>query len=115
MPLHRRLPKRGFRHEKRHPYVIVNVDVLAKAFDDGATVTAEDIVDAGLANVARGGVKVLGRGELNKKLTVRVHAVSPGARQKIEAAGGCVELIVASDKPADGADAPAEANSSVEE
>ena len=99
MPLHRRLPKRGFRHADRHPYAVVNVDTLGRVFDDGASVTAEAIVQAGLANAAGGGVKVLGRGELTKKFEVTVHAISPGARAKIEAAGGAVTLIPAKRVP----------------
>ena len=88
MPLHRRLPKRGFNHAKRHPFAIVNVDVLARRFDEHADVTAEAIVSAGLVDDAAGRVKVLGRGELTQKLNLTVHAVSPGACAKIEAAGG---------------------------
>lgn len=95
MPLHRRLPKRGFRHLDRHPVEVVNVDTLGRIFEDGAEVTAEAIIEAGLVGATRGGVKVLGRGELTRKLLVTVHAVSPGARAKIEAAGGTVALIAA--------------------
>lgn len=93
MPLIRRLPKRGFSHGRRFPYAIVNVDALERAFDAGAEVTPEALIQAGLAEALKGGVKVLGRGELSKGLTVHVHAVSDGARQKIEAAGGTVEII----------------------
>jgi large subunit ribosomal protein L15 len=95
MPLNRRLPKRGFHHQDRHPCAVVNVDALENLFEAGAVVTAEILVKAGLAGEARGGVKVLGRGELTKKLTVRVNQVSASARKKIEAAGGRIELITA--------------------
>jgi len=93
MPLQRRLPKRGFYHEGRWPVAIVNLDTLCRAFEDGAEVTAEEIVRLGLAKSFRGGVKVLARGEVTKKLQVKVQAVSPAAQAKIESAGGSVELI----------------------
>ncbi len=93
MPLHRRLPKRGFRHQDRHPCAVVNVDTLDKVFEAGVEVTPEAIVQAGVADACKGGVKILGRGELTKKLVVKAHQVSDGARKKIEAAGGTVELI----------------------
>lgn len=95
MPLHRRLPKRGFHHENRWPMAVVNVDVLEKAFEAGAEVTAEAVVAAGLTRTTRGGLKVLGRGELTKALTIKVQAISPSAQKKIEAAGGSVEIIAA--------------------
>lgn len=93
MPLHRRLPKRGFNHETRWPMAIVNVDVLDKVFDDGAEVTSEAILNAGLARALSGGVKVLGRGEVKKKIILKVQAISPSAKTKVEAAGGSVELV----------------------
>ena len=93
MPLHRRLPKRGFRHGDRFPCAIVNVDALNRVFEDGAEVTSEAIIEAGLAKALKGGVKILGRGEITKRLTLKVNAISPSALAKIEAAGGAVELI----------------------
>ncbi|HIJ66625.1 MAG TPA: 50S ribosomal protein L15 [Candidatus Hydrogenedentes bacterium] len=93
MPLHRRLPKRGFRHEARFPRAAVNVDALERTFDAGAEVTPEAMIQAGLVAAAKGGVKVLGRGEVTKKLTVKTHAISDSARKKIEAAGGSIEII----------------------
>jgi len=96
MPLHRRLPKRGFKHEDRWPMAIVNVDSLEKLFEAGAEVTAETVVAAGLTRAIKGGLKVLGRGELTKALTLRVQAISPGAQKKVEAAGGSVEIVTAS-------------------
>lgn len=93
MPLNRRLPKRGFTQTDRFPMAIVNVDVLERAFEAGDEITPETIAARGLAPKQKGGLKLLGRGELTKKLTVKVHAVSPGAKQKVEAAGGTVELL----------------------
>lgn len=92
-PLARRLPKFGFRHPDRFPMAVVNLDDIERSFESGADVTPESLVKAGLARPTKGGVKVLGRGEISKKLKVRVNAVSQGARAKIEAAGGLVELI----------------------
>lgn len=93
MPLHRRLPKRGFGHEDRWPMAVVNVDTLEATFDDGMEVTSAMIVNAGLARQKRGGVKVLGRGEIKTKLSLKVQAITPSAQAKIEAAGGSVEII----------------------
>ncbi len=95
MPLHRRLPKRGFHHSLRHPLAEVNIDILDKTFEDGAEVTPEALVEKGVAKELRGGVKILGRGELTKKLTVKANAVSSGARAKIESAGGTVDVLQA--------------------
>jgi len=93
MPLHRRLPKRGFHHGKRHPLTGVNVDALDRVFENGTNVTVETVVEAGLADPTKGLVKVLGRGEVSKQLNLTVHVISPGARRKIEAAGGTVTLL----------------------
>ena len=93
MPLHRRTPKRGFNHQDRFPFAIVNVDTLDAAFDAGTDITPDLLVEKGLVDIRRGGVKILGRGEISKKITVRAHAVTPAARAKIEAAGGTVKLI----------------------
>jgi large subunit ribosomal protein L15 len=93
MPLHRRTPKRGFNHGDRFPFAIVNVDTLDAAFDDGADLVPELLVEKGLVDIRKGGVKVLGRGEITKKFTVRAHKVTQSARAKIEAAGGSVQLI----------------------
>jgi large subunit ribosomal protein L15 len=92
MPLNRRLPKRGFNHQKRIEFAVVNLDQLEKAFNAGDAVTSEALVAAGLAHKTTGGVKVLGRGELTKALTITVGAVSETARKHIEAAGGTVTL-----------------------
>ncbi len=93
MPLHRRLPKRGFNHQKRWPADIVNVNALERAFSDGDEVTPAILLERGLVESMPGGVKLLGKGELTKKLTIKVQAASPGARAKVEAAGGTVEIL----------------------
>ena len=92
MPLQRRLPKRGFNNIFAKEIATVNVSAH-NAFEDGATVTIEALVNAGLVKKALDGVKVLGNGELSKKLTVQVNAYSDAAKQKIEAAGGKAEVI----------------------
>jgi large subunit ribosomal protein L15 len=89
MPLYRRLPKRGFNNaEFRTVYAIVNVAQLERAFDDGATVDAAAIRDARLVNAKVGPIKVLGGGEVKKKLHVTADRFSASAKAKIEAAGG---------------------------
>lgn len=93
MPLYRRMPKRGFNHQDRFPLAIVNVDVLEREFEAGTEITPDLLVEKGLVDLRKGGVKILGRGEMAKKMTVRAHVVTPGARAKIEAAGGTVEII----------------------
>ena len=91
MPLTRRLPKRGFTNIFGKEYAIVNVSAL-NCFEDGAVVTAESLKEAGLVTKVLDGVKVLGGGELTKKLTVSVDKVTESAKQKIEAIGGKVEV-----------------------
>ena len=106
MPLYRRLPKRGFSNV-RHTTVFhpINLDTL-NSFEDGATVDAEVIKGAGLANgKANGGIKILARGKLEKTLTVKANAFSKAAKEAIEAAGGTCELV--GGKPAEKT-APAE-------
>lgn len=93
MPLYRRTPKHGFKHGDRFPVAIVNIDTLNARFEDGAVITPETLVEKGLADATKGGVKILGRGELTKKLTVTANEISPGARTKIEQAGGSVEIV----------------------
>ncbi len=107
MPLHRRLPKRGFHHEKRHELAEINLDVIERAFDDGAVITTDALRAAGLVKTSRGGVKLLGRGELTKRFQVRVQAASAGARARVEQAGGAVE-VVSLDVTETTADTPAE-------
>src|SRR5215203_5150480 len=76
MPLHRRIPKRGFHNEFRVEYAVVNLDTLSGRFDDGTVVTPELLVETGLITKARRPVKVLARGDVSKKLTVRAHKFS---------------------------------------
>ena len=91
MPLTRRIPKRGFTNIFAKEYAIVNVSAL-NAFEDGETVTAQALIEKGLIKMAMDGVKVLGGGELQKKLTVSVDKVTNSAKEKIEAIGGKVEV-----------------------
>lgn len=93
MPLQRRLPKRGFNNIFAKEIAIVNVAALDKKFEDGATVDIEALKAAGLIKKELDGVKVLGNGEISKKLTVQVNAFSESAKAKIEAAGGKAEVI----------------------
>lgn len=89
MPLYRRLPKRGFKNRNTKEIVGINVEALNR-FEDGAEVTIAALVENGLVSNPKDDVKILGNGELTKKLTVKVTAVSEGAKAKIEAAGGTV-------------------------
>lgn len=92
MPLYRRLPKRGFTCPSSKEIVGINVDVLNR-FEDGAEVTIDSLLETGIIKNPKDGVKILGNGELTKKLTVRVNAFSAGAVEKIEALGGKAEVI----------------------
>ena len=91
MPLQRRIPKRGFNNIFAKEYVSINVDVLNR-FEDGAVVDAQAIANAGIIKNTRDGIKILGRGELERKLTVIASAFSASAKEKIEAAGGKAEV-----------------------
>lgn len=91
MPLYRRIPKRGFTNINSKEIVAINVAALNR-FEDGATVTTEALLEAGVISHARDGVKILGNGELAKKLNVKVSAFSETAKSKIEAAGGTCEV-----------------------
>jgi large subunit ribosomal protein L15 len=93
MPLHRRVPKRGFHNPFRVEYAVVNLDTLAEVFDAGSSVTPELLRERGLVRHASAPVKVLGRGEIAKQLTVHAHKFSGSAAEKIAAAGGAAELI----------------------
>ncbi|MBQ2642390.1 MAG: 50S ribosomal protein L15 [Eubacterium sp.] len=92
MPLYRRIPKRGFTNVNTKDIVAINVSALDR-FDDGATVDVAALLEAGVIKNARDGVKILGNGEISKKLTVKVNAFSETAKSKIEAAGGSCEVI----------------------
>lgn len=92
MPLYRRLPKRGFTNIFAKKYVAVNVEVLDK-FNDGDEVTAESLLEKGIISKVLDGVKILGRGEVTKKVNVKVAKISESAKEKIEKAGGKAEVI----------------------
>ena len=92
MPLYRRIPKRGFTNRNTKEIVAINVSVLEK-FDNDTEVTVATLIENGIIKNPRDGVKILGNGELTKKLTIKVNAFSESAKAKIEAAGGNAEVI----------------------
>ena len=92
MPLHRRVPKRGFHNPFRKEFEVVNLDALGEQFEAGAEVTPETLRESGLVGRA-GRIKVLARGEVGKALTVHAHKFSGKAAEKIAAAGGTAELV----------------------
>ena len=92
MPLYRRLPKRGFKNMNRLEIVAINVSDLER-FENGATVDVNALVESGVVKNTRDGVKILGNGELTKKLNVKVSAYSASAKEKIEALGGTAEVM----------------------
>ena len=93
MPLHRRVPKRGFHNPFRTEYAVVNLDTLAERFDAGTVVTPELLRERGLIHGTGNRIKVLARGDIGKKLTVHAHKFSGKAAEKIAAAGGAAEAI----------------------
>ena len=93
MPLQRRIPKRGFVNIFAKEIAIVNLSAIDEKFEDGAVVDVEALIAAGLVKKALDGVKVLGNGEITKKLTIKANAFSAGAKEKIEAAGGVAEVL----------------------
>ncbi len=92
IPLYRRLPKRGFHNVFAKHYTIVNVDAL-NVFEDGSVVSADTLIENGIINNVYDGIKILGNGEISKKLTVKASIFSASAKEKIEAAGGKTEVI----------------------
>ncbi len=92
MPMYRRIPKRGFTNVFSTNYATVNVERL-EVFEDGMEVTAEALIEAGIIRKAEHGVKILGNGELTKKLTVKAAKFTASAKEKIEAVGGTAEVI----------------------
>ena len=92
MPLYRRLPKRGFKNRNAKEIIAINVSAL-EVFDNGAEVGIEQLLEKGVINKVADGVKILGNGELTKKLNVKVNAYSESAKEKIEALGGTAEVI----------------------
>ena len=95
MPLHRRIPKRGFHNPFRVEYAVVNLDALAERFAEGADVTPDLMRAIGLVRDARLPIKVLARGEMSKKLSVQAHKFSGKAAEKIAAAGGSAQILEA--------------------
>jgi large subunit ribosomal protein L15 len=93
MPLHRRVPKRGFHNPFRVEYEVVNLDLLAAKFDTGTVVTPELLRAQGLVARGTSPIKILARGDIGKKLTVRAHKFSGKASEKLQAAGGNAEVI----------------------
>src|ERR1700758_430188 len=98
MPLHRRLPKRGFNNVFRIEYAEINLDRLqeaidAKAIDVGHAINAESLVKAGVGRRAKGGVRLLGRGEIKAKINIEVHGASKSAIAAVEKAGGSVNIL----------------------
>src|SRR5688572_5785926 len=105
MPLHRRIPKRGFHNPFRTEYVVVNLDVLEQRFEAGTVITPELLLEARLVHNGRQPIKVLARGDISKNLTVRAHKFSGKAAEKIAAAGGAAEVLaVGSGQPAAGSE-----------
>ena len=92
MPLARRIPKRGFNNIFAKPLEAINVSALNK-FEDGAVVSVGELLESGILSKCEYGVKILGQGEISKKLTVKANAFSASAKEKIEAAGGKAEVI----------------------
>jgi large subunit ribosomal protein L15 len=92
MPLYRRIPKRGFTNRNTKEIVAINLDVLNR-FEEGTTVTVDSLIEAGIIKNPRDGVKILGHGELTKKLDVKVNAFSASATEKIQALGGNAEVV----------------------
>ncbi|MCY8232410.1 50S ribosomal protein L15 [Priestia endophytica] len=91
-PLYRRLPKRGFTNINRKEFTVVNLETLNR-FEDGTEVTPELLLETGVISKVRAGVKILGNGEVSKKLTVKANKFSASAKEAIEAAGGKTEVI----------------------
>jgi large subunit ribosomal protein L15 len=102
MPLHRRVPKRGFHNLFRTEYAVVNLDVLADRFEAGTVVTPELLRERGLVHGAEERIKILARGDISKALTVRAHKFSGKAAEKIAAAGGTAETLSATGATAAG-------------
>jgi large subunit ribosomal protein L15 len=95
MPLHRRVPKRGFHNQFRTEYAVVNLDALSERFAEGTVITPQLLREAGLIHSMRQPIKVLARGDIAKKLTVQAHKFSGKAAEKIQAAGGATHMLVA--------------------
>lgn len=92
LPLFQRLPKRGFTNINRKEYAIVNLETLNR-FEEGTEVTPELLIESGIVSNEKSGIKILGNGTLEKKITVRAHKFSASAKEAIEKAGGQVEVV----------------------
>lgn len=93
MPLYRRIPKRGFTCPSSKEIVGINLGVLNDKFEDGAVIDVDALIETGIVRNPKDGVKILGNGEITKKLTVKANAFSASAKEKIEAAGGTAEVM----------------------
>ena len=93
MPLYRRIPKRGFTCPNAKEIVAINIGVLNERFEDGAVVDVDALIESGIVKNPKDGVKILGNGEITKKLTVKANAFSASAKEKIEAIGGTAEVM----------------------
>ncbi len=93
MPLYRRIPKRGFTCPSSKEIVAINLGVLNDRFEDGAVVDIDALIETGIVKNPKDGVKILGNGEITKKLSVKANAFSASAKEKIEAAGGSAEVM----------------------
>lgn len=92
MPIYRRLPKRGFTNPTRKEFAIVNLETLNR-FEDGTEVTPELLIETGVVSNEKDGIKILGNGSIERKLTIKAHKFSKSAKEAIEAAGGTTEVI----------------------
>ena len=100
MPLYRRLPKRGFNNKRfKKVYAVVNVGLLEDSFDEGALINDQSLREQGIVKGKYDGIKILGAGEVSKKFKLSVNKVSDSAKEKIEKAGGSIELSIKSDEP----------------
>lgn len=93
MPLYRRIPKRGFTCPSSKEIVGINLSVLNDKFEEGAVIDVNTLLDCGIIKNPKDGVKILGNGEITKKLTVKANAFSASAKEKIEAVGGTAEVM----------------------
>jgi large subunit ribosomal protein L15 len=92
-PIYRRVPKKGFNNVNKKTFTVINLDVLEERYNSDEEVTVSGLLERGIIQKELDGVKLLGDGKISKKLTVKVHAFSKSAKEKIEAAGGQIEVI----------------------
>ena len=119
MPLYRRLPKRGFNNKRfKKIYAVVNLGLLEDSFDEGALINDQSLREQGIVKGKYDGIKILGAGEVSKKFKLSVNKVSDSAKEKIEKAGGSIELSIKSEEPVaeePAAEEPAAEESAAEE